>query len=89
MAKKATWLLVIILIAILVTGLLYLSGKPIKNQSAEAKIKENLIGMNLTYSTIAGEPINFTITAEDIKSIEKTTLDNKAAWKVNIGESLA
>ena len=60
-----------------------------KERSTEEKITDSLIGEKLTYYNIAGQPINFTISAEDIKSIEKTEIKGAFFWRVRVGESLA
>lgn len=52
-------------------------------------IKNALIGTNLTYTNIAGKPMNYTITADSIKSIKPTAYKNKTAWKVRVGEGMA
>ena len=53
------------------------------------KIRSDLIGTEIVYYSIAGKPLTFNITENDIKSIKKTTLNGKIAWKVRIGEGLA
>jgi|SRR5450759_4692474 len=53
------------------------------------KIRSNLTGTEIVYSNIAGKPITYNVTENDIKSIEKTMLNGKPAWKVRIGEGLA
>jgi hypothetical protein len=53
------------------------------------KIRSNLTGTEIVYSNIAGKPITYKVTENDIKSIEKTMLNGKPAWKVRIGEGLA
>jgi hypothetical protein len=52
-------------------------------------IRSNLTGTEIVYSNIAGKPITYNVTENDIKSIEKTMLNGKPAWKVRIGEGLA
>lgn len=70
----------IVLLALLTLGV---SGSPDDN------IRETLVGMNLTYTNIAGMPMNYTITEESIGAIDKTTYKNQTAWKVHIGEGIA
>ena len=53
------------------------------------RIKQNLVGTQIEYYNVAGQPIAYNISAYDIKSINKTRLDNKVAWKVRIGSRLA
>jgi hypothetical protein len=52
-------------------------------------INDRLVGTNLTYSSIAGVPMNFTIGADDIKSVEEASYEGDPAWKVRVGEGLA
>lgn len=59
------------------------------NRQARDNINKTLIGKNITYTSIAGKPLNYTITADSIKSIEGTIYKNEPAWKVRVGEGLA
>lgn len=52
-------------------------------------IEKTLVGTQLTYSNIAGQPMNYTITQDDIIDIQPTTYKGTDAWKVRIGESLS
>jgi hypothetical protein len=88
MAKSLYIVIAAIALALIFVGAYY-GSKTTAVLTPEDKIKENLIEMTLTYSNIAGQPLTFTITADDIKSIEKTTLDGNAAWKVRVGDALA
>jgi hypothetical protein len=56
---------------------------------ARQNINKTLVGMNLTYSNIAGKPMNYTITQNDIRSVQKYAYQGKPAWKVRVGEGLA
>lgn len=64
---------------------------PTDNSTATAKanIYKTLAGTNLTYTSIAGKPMNYTITDDSIKSIDQTVYKNKLAWKVHVGEGMA
>ncbi len=63
---------------------------PVKSdKAARDSINKTLIGRNLTYSSIAGKPMNYTITADSIKSVERSPYNGKLAWKVRVGEGLA
>ncbi|BAI61303.1 hypothetical protein MCP_1231 [Methanocella paludicola SANAE] len=63
---------------------------PVKpDNAARDNISRTLTGMNLTYYSIAGKPMNYTITADSIKSIEPYPYKGKPAWKVRVGEGLA
>jgi hypothetical protein len=57
--------------------------------AARGNISNTLVGKNLTYYSIAGKPMNYTITADSIKSTEPFPYKGKPAWKVRIGEGLA
>lgn len=94
MAKLVYAIIAIIALILLLAGMYYgskLTTPPINetSETPEAKITKQLVGMNLTYSNIAGQPMTFTITAEDITSIEQATLDNNTVWKVHVGDALA
>ena len=67
----------------------YTIPEPVGNDAIKEKIKNNLIGTFIVYHDIAGRPITFNVTDENIKNIETTTLDGKTVWKVRIGEGLA
>jgi hypothetical protein len=60
-----------------------------QDQAARDSIYATLVDTNLTYYSIAGQPMNYTITADDIKGINRTVYKGKPAWKVRIGEGLA
>lgn len=82
MVKKSLLLLAGIIALAVIISIIYLPAKPA--ETPEYKIKQQLIGMQLEYSNIAGQPMSFTITEKDIKSIEKITLNNETVWKSNI-----
>jgi hypothetical protein len=52
-------------------------------------IKDTLLGTNLTYSNLAGRPMNYTITANDIGAVEKTEYNGAPAWKVHVGQGMS
>jgi hypothetical protein len=56
--------------------------------TAEEQIKQELIGHNLTYSNIAGQPVEFIIQDQDIISIESIS-EKEAVWKVHVGDTLS
>jgi hypothetical protein len=56
---------------------------------AKNNIYATLAGTNLTYYSIAGKPMNYTITRDSIKSIDKTAYKGDLAWKVRVGEGMA
>lgn len=60
-----------------------------KEKSIEEKIKERLIGEKITYYSIAGQPLNFTISANDITFIEKVEIKGEVLWKARVGQDLA
>lgn len=53
------------------------------------KIRNNLNGTEIIYYDFRGKPVTYTITEKDIKSIEKTIMEDRIVWKVRIGEGLA
>lgn len=61
------------------------------NESGDSlkAINMTLIGTNLTYYSIAGKPMNYTIGAVDIMSVEKAEYDGRPAWKVRVGQGMA
>lgn len=58
------------------------------SEDAKSTINQTLVGHNLTYYSIAGKPMNYTIAQEDIVSIEPVTYKEANAWKVRVGTSL-
>lgn len=52
----------------------------------DEKIKKTLVGHELVYYNIAGFPMNYNITEENIGEVKQATLDGKTAWRVEIGE---
>ena len=77
-----------ILVILLVILLSLTYGCISKEISIEQNIKERLIGEKITYYNIAGQPVNFTISAGDIKSIEKVKIKEEPFWKVGVGKDL-
>ncbi len=58
-------------------------------RDSKSGLKKTLTGMNLTYYSIAGKPMNYTIGARDIGSIEPVEFEGQPAWKVHVGQGLA
>lgn len=58
-------------------------------EDAKGAINKTLVGQNITYFSIAGKPLNYTITQDDIGSIDPTTYDGKNAWLVHVGKGLS
>jgi hypothetical protein len=52
-------------------------------------INKTLVGMNITYYNFAGKPMNYTISPDDIGSVEKIEYNGQPAWKVHVGQGLA
>ncbi len=77
----------ICLACILVIAIIKGSG----NESGDIRkaINDRLVGTNLTYSSIAGKPMNYTIGADDIVSVEKAEYNGQPAWKVRVGQGVA
>lgn len=78
-------LAVMLMTALAAAGCVVASGDSARQKES---INNTLIGTNLTYYSFAGKPINYTITTEDITSIEPTIYDNSTAWKVHVGQGL-
>ncbi len=76
-------LLVIIIVTI---GYMSLSDS---HKDARVAIEKTLVGTNLTYYSIAGKPMNYTITQDDILGVEPAIYKGKDAWKVRVGQSLS
>jgi hypothetical protein len=76
----------VIAVALLATGCV--SSKS-NAGDVRATINDTLVGTNLTYYSIAGKPMNYTIGQNDIMSVEPMTYKGKDAWKVRVGESLS
>ncbi|MCD1296309.1 hypothetical protein CUJ83_15000 [Methanocella sp. CWC-04] len=75
--------------ALLVASVLLLAASMVSGpDNHEENIKDQLIGMNITYYNIAGQPMYYIVSEGDIRSIEKTRYGNDDAWKVRIGEGL-
>ena len=51
-------------------------------------ISKALTGMNLTYYSFAGKPMNYTIARDDIQSVDSTGFDGRPAWKVRVGQGM-
>ena len=79
-------IVLVITIMIAAAGCTSVAGS---EENAKSTINQTLLGQNLTYFSIAGKPLNHTITSEDIVSIEPVTYQGKNAWMVRVGTSLA
>ncbi len=53
------------------------------------KIRNNLIGTGIVYRNVAGRSIIYNVTEKDIKTIEKTVMENRTVWKVRVGSKMA
>jgi hypothetical protein len=89
--KDQTFILISLLLLTILTGALILavSGDRKDVKPPEETIKQKLAGMNITYYSIAGKPMYFVVSVDDIKSIDKTEFNGKSAWKARVGEGLA
>lgn len=59
------------------------------SEDHQKAISTTLVGYNLTYYSIAGKPLNYTIGPGDIQSITQTSYGDSPAWQVRIGQGLA
>ena len=78
----------LLIICLFIVSIVLLGCVP-KEKAVEEKIKERLIGEKITYYSIAGQPLNFTISAKDIISIEKVEIKGEILWKARVGDGLA
>jgi hypothetical protein len=85
------YLYIVLIVGLLAVSLLATGYVLSKSNAGDARstIKETLVGTNLTYYSIAGRPMNYTIGPEDIGSVEPTTYEGKDAWKVRVGQGLS
>ena len=59
------------------------------SEDHQKAITTTLVGHNLTYYSIAGKPLNYTIGPGDIRQIEQTSYNGSPAWSVHVGQGLA
>jgi hypothetical protein len=52
-------------------------------------INKTLVGMNITYHSFAGKPMNYTVVAGDIGSVDRAEFNGQPAWEVRVGQGLA
>ena len=57
-------------------------------QQTRDSIRQHLIGYELTYTNIAGQPMTETIASQDIDSIELTYYDEELAWIAVVKDGL-
>ena len=76
----------LVVLVIAAAGYMAFSGS---SNDARPAIEKTLVGTNLTYYSIAGKPMNYSITRDDILSIEPIIYKGNAAWKVHVGQSLS
>lgn len=72
---------------LMASAIIGMSGEPANDH--QKAISTTLVGYNLTYYSIAGKPLNYTIGPGDIQSIDKTSYKGSEAWKVRVGQGLA
>jgi hypothetical protein len=82
--KVAAGVLLVVLAGLTAAGCTSVAG----SEDAKSTINQTLVGHNLTYYSIAGKPMNYTITSEDIVSVDPTVYNGSNAWKVRVGKSL-
>jgi len=83
--KYLTGVILLMLVLILAAGCTIKAGGDVPKSA----IYSTLVGHNMTYYSIAGKPLNYTITQGDIGSIDQTSYQGDPAWKVHVGTSLA
>ena len=87
-SKTISYIALAVLIVAALLAAVYFSSKGSAG-NVSATIKDTLVGTNLTYYSIAGKPMNYTISESDIGSIEPVTYEGRDAWKVHVGQGLA
>ncbi len=90
--SKNTQFIIILGICLLclcaILGTAVLTGSQVNDDHLNA-INKTLVGMNITYYSFAGKPINYTVSPLDIDSIEKTEYNGQPAWLVHVRQGLA
>ena len=76
--------LCVLLIAAIVDG-----SSMASSEDHQKAITTTLVGHNLTYYSIAGKPLNYTIGPGDIQQIEQSSYHGSPAWDVHVGQGLA
>ncbi|TFH46941.1 MAG: hypothetical protein E4G94_01280 [ANME-2 cluster archaeon] len=92
MAKAYKIIIPVLILIILNSGCIKeesLEPTQLNETQIKERIMQNLVGTQIGYYNVAGQPMSYNISAYDIKSINKTQLDNKIAWKVKVGSQLA
>lgn len=56
--------------------------------SIDENIENTLVGHQLVYCDIAGEPRYYNISKKDIRSIEKSELDGEIVWIATVGSGM-
>lgn len=62
---------------------------PSSDNITKDKIRNHLNGTEIIYYDFRGKQVTYTIKEKDIKSIEKTIMEDRIVWKVRIGKGLA
>ena len=83
--KYLTGIVLLVLMLVVAAGCTTKAG----GDAPKNAIYATLVGHTMTYSSIAGKPLNYTITQGDIGSIDQTSYQGDPAWKVHVGTSLS
>jgi len=72
--------LALLLVACLAAALAGCARDTSDEQAAQERVRQALVGYNLTYYNIAGQPVTETLTAQDITGIELSYHNGQTAW---------
>ncbi len=89
MSKNTRLIALAVICLAVILAIAIIKGNGDSAADARNAINESLIGTNLTYYSIAGIPMNYTIGVNDITGVEKVEFDGRPAWKVHVGQGLA
>jgi uncharacterized protein YpmB len=65
------------------------SSSVASSEDHQKAITTTLVGHNLTYYSIAGKPLNYTLGPGDIQQIERSSYNGSPVWNVHVGQGLA
>jgi hypothetical protein len=83
---KVNWIKLIVIILI---SFIFINGcEPVYDSGIEENIRKKVVGTRITYYNIAGNPIEYEISEDNINSIHLIELNEETIWKVEIGKGL-
>ncbi len=92
--KKSTIFMTVMGLVLLVSCILLIAAivdnsNVASSEDHQKAITTTLVGQNITYYSIAGKPLNYTIGPGDIQQIEQSSNNGSPAWSVHVGQGLA